>query len=98
MCRFVLYLGQEIGVDSLVTEPKNSIIHQSYHSHEREEPLNGDGFGVAWYVPGHDEPALFRNVTPAWNDINLLHLARVTRTRCVLAHVRAATRAMCSNP
>lgn len=36
MCRFVLYLGSEITVSSLVTEPPYSIIHQSYHSHERE--------------------------------------------------------------
>ena len=29
MCRFALYLGQPILVSSLVTEPTNSIIHQS---------------------------------------------------------------------
>ena len=92
MCRFVLYLGCEIKIDSLVTEPENSIIHQSFKSREREEPLNGDGFGVAWYVPEvTEEPALFKDITPAWNNINLLNLARVTSSTCVLAHVRAAT-------
>ena len=92
MCRFVLYLGSEITVSSLVTEPVNSIIHQSFHSHEREEPLNGDGFGLAWYVPDMTlEPAVFKDVTPAWNNINLLNLARVTKSSCILAHVRAAT-------
>ncbi|MFQ5329726.1 MAG: class II glutamine amidotransferase [Thermodesulfobacteriota bacterium] len=92
MCRFVLYLGSEITVGSLVTEPVNSIIHQSFHSHERKEPLNGDGFGLAWYVPEMtEEPALFKDITPAWNNLNLLNLARVTRSSCILAHVRAAS-------
>jgi len=92
MCRFVLYLGPEITVSSLVTEPVNSLIHQSFHSHEGTEPLNGDGFGVAWYVPAISEvPALFKDITPAWNNLNLLNLARVTRSSCLLAHVRAAS-------
>ncbi|MCB1034925.1 MAG: class II glutamine amidotransferase, partial [Acidobacteria bacterium] len=91
MCRFALYLGDEILVSSLVTEPSNSIIHQSFHSHLREEPLNGDGFGVAWYIPGGTEPAVFKEVNPAWNSLNLHSLARVTRSHCLMAHVRAAS-------
>ena len=92
MCRFALYLGQPILVGSLVTEPTNSIIHQSFHSHEREEPLNGDGFGLAWYAPAErPEPVVFKDVTPAWNNVNLLNLAPVTRTSCLFAHVRAAS-------
>ncbi len=92
MCRFVLYLGPEISLSSLVTEPANSIIHQSIRSRESQEPLNGDGFGLGWYVQDMTErPAIFKDITPAWNNLNLLNLARVTRSSCVLAHVRAAT-------
>jgi ergothioneine biosynthesis protein EgtC len=92
MCRFSLYLGPPIPLSSLVTEPVHSLIHQSYQSEEREEPLNGDGFGVAWYAPEMgDEPAVFRSTTPAWSNRNLLDLARVVRSPCILAHVRAAT-------
>lgn len=91
MCRFALYLGAPISMDSLITEPVHSIVHQSHHSEEREEPLNGDGFGVAWYVPEIPEPAVFRDVSPAWNNANLAHLSRVTGTACLLAHVRAAS-------
>ncbi len=95
MCRFVLYHGAEITISSLVTVPSNSLIHQSFDNQEREEPLNGDGFGIAWYAPEiSDEPAVFRAVSPAWNDENLRHLARVTRSRSILAHVRAATRGL----
>ena len=36
-------------------------------------------------------PSLFRAVTPAWNNQNLLSLARVTRSPALLAHVRAAS-------
>jgi len=92
MCRFAVYLGEEIRLSTLITEPANSIIHQSFHSHDRSEPLNGDGFGMAWYPPALDEdPAVFKSMTPAWSNRNLREIARVTRTRCLLAHVRAAT-------
>jgi ergothioneine biosynthesis protein EgtC len=92
MCRFTLYLGQPIRLDHLITEPENSLIHQSYESQEREEPLNGDGFGIAFYVPEvSPEPAVFRSISPAWSNRNLQQIARVTRSPCVLAHVRAAT-------
>jgi len=92
MCRFVLYMGPEIKMASLVTEPAHSIVVQSYHSEEREEPLNGDGFGIAWYPTDGDAiPAVFKSITPAWNNLNLLNLSRVIHSDCMLAHVRAAT-------
>lgn len=92
MCRFILYLGRPITLDVLITRPSNSIIHQSFQSVLRSEPLNGDGFGVAWYERElSPEPATFRSIQPAWNDTNLLELARVCRSPAVLAHVRAAT-------
>jgi len=90
MCRFTFYHGPPLSLSALITEPENSIIHQSFHSDEREEPLNGDGFGIAWYARG-SEPGVFRAVTPAWNNANLISLAKVVESSCVLAHVRAAT-------
>jgi predicted glutamine amidotransferase len=92
MCRFVLYLGPRTRLSSLIVDPGHSLIRQSVNSHEREEPLNGDGFGVGWYANElADEPAVFRSITPAWNNRNLQNLARVVASDCVLAHVRAAT-------
>ncbi|MCG8420953.1 MAG: class II glutamine amidotransferase [Proteobacteria bacterium] len=92
MCRFVLYQGPSISIADLVTRPVHSIIRQSFKAEELAEPLNGDGFGVAWYVTETSEkPAVFRDITPAWNNENLRHLARVTRSGTILAHVRAAT-------
>lgn len=92
MCRFALYMGEPVTLDLLTTRPEHSVINQSYRSRLRDEPLNGDGFGLAWYVPGISPvPAVFRSIQPAWNNINLLHLARVSVSPVILAHVRAAT-------
>jgi glutamine amidotransferase len=92
MCRFVLYLGPRTRLSSLIVDPGHSLIRQSTSSREREEPLNGDGFGIGWYATElAAEPAVFRSITPAWNNRNLQNLARVVASDCVLAHVRAAT-------
>jgi len=92
MCRFTLYLGPSIRLSTLLIEPAHSLIHQSFRAAEREEPLNGDGFGIGWYAPRlSSEPAVFHSVTPAWNNRNLRSIARVVASPCVLAHVRAAT-------
>lgn len=92
MCRLLFYEGTPVSLDDLLFAPKNSLIQQSVHALEREEPLNGDGFGVAWYNAARSpEPGLFRSVTPAWSNDNLYRLGRVTESSCVLAHVRAAS-------
>ena len=92
MCRFVAYMGSPITLDLLVTKPVHSIIKQSFAARLRAEPLNGDGFGVAWYAPEFgEEPATFRSVQPAWSNRNLVNLARVTKSPVVFAHVRAAS-------
>jgi predicted glutamine amidotransferase len=92
MCRFTLYLGPAVQLSTLLVDPKHSLIHQSYQSEERSEPLNGDGFGVGWYAPRlTPEPAVFHSISPAWNNRNLRSLCRVVASPCILAHVRAAT-------
>lgn len=92
MCRLLLYLGKPIVLNKLLIEPKNSLINQSIHARSAETPVNGDGFGVAWYVPEISlRPGIFRSLTPAWSNNNLVSMARVTRSSAVLAHVRAAT-------
>lgn len=92
MCRFAAYLGPRIRISSLVTDPKHSIIRQSYKAKELEEPLNGDGFGISWFAPELSPyPVSFKEITPAWNSKNLQNIASVTESPCVFAHVRAAT-------
>lgn len=92
MCRLMAYRGTSIVIDNLLYQPKNSLINQSVNARELEEPLNGDGFGIGWYVPEvHDEPVTFVSVNPAWSNRNLRNLAPKIKTECMLAHVRAAS-------
>jgi predicted glutamine amidotransferase len=86
------YKGTPIIIDKLLYQPKNSLINQSIHAREIEEPLNGDGFGIGWYVPELNyEPITFVSVNPAWNNRNLRNLAPKIKTDCMIAHVRAAS-------
>ena len=95
MCRFLGYLGSEILLADLISNPANSLIRQSYKSKERSEPLNGDGFGVGWYSPAiSNEACVFTSITPAWSNRNLLNLAQHIRSPCFFAHVRSASPGM----
>lgn len=99
MCRFIAYLGNPILMSSILYRPENSLIgHQSHSAKEIEKPLNGDGFGVGWYVKHiESEPAIFTSVTPAWNNRNLRHIAPKIHSNCILAHVRDATKGAVSD-
>jgi predicted glutamine amidotransferase len=90
MCRWVGYLGSPIAPRELLHDPPRSLIEQSRRHAPNMEIPNGDGTGLAWYEH-RAEPALFRSITPAWGDQNLLELATEVRTRLFLAHVRAGT-------
>lgn len=92
MCRLMAYKGTPIIMDKLLYQPKNSLVNQSINAREIEEPLNGDGFGIGWYVPEvNNEPVTFVSVNPAWSNRNLRNLAPKMITECMIAHVRAAS-------
>ena len=90
MCRWMAYYGSPMLVDDLIFKPKHSLIDQSLHSTMGATTTNGDGFGIGWYGEG-PEPAIYKNVNPAWNDANLHEIARQVRTPLLFAHIRAAT-------
>lgn len=95
MCRFLTYAGAPLLLADLLYRPANSLIMQSHHARERAEPLNGDGFGIGWYVPEIDPtPCVQRSVTPAWSNRNLQNLSAKTRAARLFAHVRAASPGM----
>jgi glutamine amidotransferase len=86
------YMGSPIIIDKLLYQPKNSLVNQSINAKELEEPLNGDGFGIGWYVADANyEPVTFVSINPAWSNRNLRNLAPKIRTECFIAHVRAAS-------
>jgi len=75
--------------------PSHNIIDQSKHSNQREDPLNGDGFGIAWYMPEiQSNPAIFKDITPAWNHKSLKSLTAITKSPLFIAHIRDASPAM----
>ena len=93
MCRFLVYKGRDMLMSDLLTKADQSLIMQSFKARERQEPLNGDGFGVGWYVPQIDPvPCAFTSTAPAWSNRNLHRLAEKTMSGCFFAHVRAAGR------
>lgn len=92
MCRFLVYKGREMLMSDLLTRADRSLILQSFKARERAEPLNGDGFGVGWYVPELDPvPGVFVSTSPAWSNRNLHRIADKVRSGCFFAHVRAAS-------
>ena len=90
MCRWLAYSGPPIFLEALVFEPENSLCSQSLQALESKSPTNGDGFGIGWY-DHREEPGLFREVLPAWNDDNLRSLAAQIRSGLFFGHVRAST-------
>lgn len=93
MCRFVAYRGDPLPLSDLVYRPSNSLIHQATQAMESTTRINADGFGVGWYnFDLSPEPAVFKDVTPAWNNPNLRSMTEHVASSCVFAHVRAARR------
>lgn len=93
MCRLLAYHGLPVSLERLIYAPAHSLVVQSYQPKELETALlNADGFGLGWYHPSRpDDPYVYRQIQPIWNDINLPHLCRYGESGRVLAYVRSAT-------
>jgi glutamine amidotransferase len=92
MCRHIAYLGAEVTLGSVLRTPPSALYHQSWAPrHQRYGTVNADGFGVGWYADGDPVPARYRRSGPIWADLSFADLARVVRTRALLAAVRDAT-------
>jgi predicted glutamine amidotransferase len=91
MCRWLAYSGSPILLEALLYRPEHSLIDQSRHARLGVETTNGDGFGVGWYAPDVERPAVFRTIEPAWNDRNVREVASHVNSQLFLAHIRAST-------
>ena len=67
MCRWLAYSGSPVPIEEVLYEPEHSLIDQSLHSRMGAETTNGDGFGLGWYAPDTQTPAVFHSIEPAWN-------------------------------
>lgn len=90
MCRWLAYSGGPLYLEDLIFKPEHSLIDQSLHARAGETTTNGDGFGIGWYG-NRDQPGLYKDTRPAWNDRNLQDLAAQIESPLFLAHIRAAT-------
>lgn len=92
MCRHLAFLGDEEPLGRLLVEPPHGLYRQSWAPRrQRYGTVNADGFGVGWYAGGDPVPARYRRAGPIWADQSFADLARVVRTRALLAAVRDAT-------
>jgi predicted glutamine amidotransferase len=91
MCRWLAYSGSPVLVEGLLYKPEHSLIDQSRHARMGVDTTNGDGFGVGWYSPNIETPAVFHSIEPAWNDRNLREVAGHVYSPLFLAHIRAST-------
>ncbi|GAA2718895.1 MULTISPECIES: ergothioneine biosynthesis protein EgtC [Streptomyces] len=94
MCRHIAVLGPHAPLAESLVDPPYSLVRQSWEPRrQRHGVVNADGFGVGWYAPGDPLPARYRRAGPVWADESFADIARVVRTRALLAAVRDATAA-----
>ncbi|MFF9059269.1 class II glutamine amidotransferase [Streptomyces sp. NPDC101213] len=91
MCRWLAYSGTPVLLETILYKPEHSLIDQSLHSRMGVETTNGDGFGVGWYGPDLQTPAVVRDIGPAWSNRNLREIAGHVRSSLFFAHIRAST-------
>ncbi|MBV6697916.1 ergothioneine biosynthesis protein EgtC [Kitasatospora aureofaciens] len=92
MCRHLAYLGEPVAPGELLVAPPCALYRQSWAPRTQQYgTVNVDGFGLGWYADGDGIPARYRRAGPIWADASFADLARVIRTRALLAAVRSAT-------
>ena len=93
MCRMVGYLGgPSAPLSSVVLDREHSLLVQSYAPEEMMSGVvNADGFGVGWYVPDDNEPAVYRLNGSLWSDRSFAGIAPKIMARTIFAAVRSAT-------
>lgn len=97
MCRHLGWLGDPVSVSSLILEPANGLLVQSYSPRRQKHGLlNADGWGVGFF--DGVTPRRWRSSAPLWGDASLASVAPALRSRCVVAAVRSATVGMPIEP
>ena len=93
MCRHLGWLGAPVSVSSLVLDPPNGLLVQSYSPRRQKHGLmNADGWGVGFY----DGTVVrrWRSAMPLWSDASFASVAPALSSGCVVAAVRSATPGM----
>ncbi|MCT7661698.1 ergothioneine biosynthesis protein EgtC [Mycobacterium deserti] len=97
MCRHLGWLGDAVSVASLVADPANGLLVQSYSPRRQKHGLmNADGWGVGFYDGA--TPRRWRSAAPLWGDASFASVAPALRSTCVVAAVRSASVGMPIEP
>jgi gamma-glutamyl hercynylcysteine S-oxide hydrolase len=90
MCRHLGWLGEPCSIASLVLEPPNALLVQSYAPRRQKHGLmNADGWGIGFYDDG--VVRRWRSASPLWGDASFASIAPALRSGCVVAAVRSAS-------
>ncbi|OFB39967.1 ergothioneine biosynthesis protein EgtC [Mycolicibacterium sp. (ex Dasyatis americana)] len=90
MCRHIGWLGAPRSVASLVLDPPQGLLVQSYAPRRQKHGLmNADGWGAGFFDDG--VPRRWRSDKPLWGDASFASVAPALRSGCVVAAVRSAT-------
>ncbi|MCV7355296.1 ergothioneine biosynthesis protein EgtC [Mycolicibacterium fluoranthenivorans] len=97
MCRHLGWLGAPVSVSSLVLEPPEGLVVQSYSPRRQKHGLvNADGWGVGFFSA--QGVHRWRSDKPLWGDASFASVAPTLRSGCVVAAVRSATIGMPIEP
>ncbi|MBS4727767.1 ergothioneine biosynthesis protein EgtC [Mycobacterium sp. SM1] len=97
MCRHLGWLGREVSISSLVLDPPQGLLVQSYAPRRQKHGmLNADGWGVGFF--DGSTPRRWRSTAPLWGDASFASVAPALRSRCVVASVRSASAGMPIEP
>jgi glutamine amidotransferase len=97
MCRHLGWLGTSVSVASLVLEPANGLMVQSYSPRRQKHGLmNADGWGVGFY--DQSTPRRWRSAAPLWGDASFASVAPALHSGCIVAAVRSASVGMPIEP
>jgi glutamine amidotransferase len=93
MCRHLGWLGAPVPISSLVLDPPNGLLVQSYSPRRQKHGMmNADGWGVGFFADGM--PRRWRSAAPLWSDASFASVAPVLHSDCVVAAVRSASAGM----
>ncbi|SHI35379.1 class II glutamine amidotransferase [Wenxinia saemankumensis] len=92
MCRVLAYIGPDLPLENLLTNPENSLLNQSLDPELHPDlQLAGWGFG-AWseHLLKPAEPLLYHRPKAAFYDDNVRGIIPSLQASTLLAHVRAS--------
>ncbi len=90
MCRAVAYLGEEVILSQLISDPDNSLFKQSF-SPELTKTLNLAGFGMGVWSNKFNHPQesmIYRTLELPVYDQNLIGITKQINISAIIAHIR----------